>query len=324
MKHLQRQEQHNNLQRFPPPSCGTPPPPLSPSSWFFPASSGGSPGLFFWPQPTLRWHIVVGYRSTRLALRPHGTWCRCPRAAVWKGEEPSDETAACIESGSGEREMEGVREEKAVWIRWGSPCSAFLSVFLAVGARCVFDFSPPLLSRDFSLPFGNIHLADNRILRLLPSIFFGNRNDPTATCPTKHWRMSKTCSAMPIYAFSCPKLWRGRVPVPGLYWRVRRRNGSSMIFPAMIKSQFVGDILHPQCLYFCILPYYLPEQSPQLSCKNPWMSAWALMFLPQVVHHTQITRTFLSSTRKEIHFMLFWRADCEKCSITWITMDKRE
>ena len=156
MKHLQRQEQRSNLQRFPPPSCGTPPPPLSPSSSFFPASSGGSPGLFFRPQPTLRWHIAVGYRSTRLALRPHGTWCRCPRAAVGKGEEPSDETAACIDwSGSGEREMEE-EEEKAVWIRWGSPCSAFLSVLLAVGARCLFGFSPPLLSRDFSLPFGNI------------------------------------------------------------------------------------------------------------------------------------------------------------------------
>lgn len=42
-----------------------------------------------------------------------------------------------------------------------------------LGARWLFDFSPPLLSRDFSLPFGNIHLADNRISRLPPSTLFG-------------------------------------------------------------------------------------------------------------------------------------------------------
>ena len=54
------------------------------------------------------------------------------------------------------------------------------------------------------------------------------------------------------------------------------------------------------------------------------MSAWALMSLPQVVHHTQITKTFLSSTRKEIHFCSSGGQIVKKCSITRITMDKRE
>jgi hypothetical protein len=143
MKHLQRQEQRNNLQRFPPPSCGTLPPPLSPSGSFFPTSSDASRALPFRPQPTLWWRSVVGYRSTRLALRPHGTWWRCPRAAAGKGEEPSDETGACIWSGFGLRVGRGGGGGEGgvvVWIRWWwvRSCSVFLSVFLAPGGCLIF------------------------------------------------------------------------------------------------------------------------------------------------------------------------------------------
>ena len=166
MKHLPRQEQRNNLQRRHHPSCGTPPPPLPPPSPFFPASSDTGAGLFFLPRPTPWWHIAVSCRSRGPPLRPHGTWWRSPRAAAGKGEEPSDETAACIWSGSREREG-GEGRRCGSGIRWPGGGGVRLLCFPVrfLGAWVCFGFSPPLLSRDFSPPFRNILLADDHILR---------------------------------------------------------------------------------------------------------------------------------------------------------------
>jgi len=145
MKHLPRQEQRNNLQRRHHPSCETPPPPLPPSSPYFPTSSDTGAGLFFLPRPTTWWHIAVSCRSRGPPLRPHGTWWRSPRAAAGKGEEPSDETAACIWSGSREREG-GEGRRCGSGIRWpvGFACSVFRSVFLAPLSLFWFFSATPL------------------------------------------------------------------------------------------------------------------------------------------------------------------------------------
>jgi hypothetical protein len=71
-------------------------------------------------------------------------------------------------------------------------------------------------------------------------------------------------------------------------------------------GQFIGGMASPVRLLLYFMTLYVPEGEPQLPCKKSLDGHMGPhTFATCCTHHTQTTKTFLSSTRKKVHFYSF-------------------